>query len=147
MNKLMVFVCISFILSCKKSPMIDSTDIIGQKWVLETAILDRPLPLSSGVLTSDYIAINGIQSCLANNYTLVFSPDGSYKYSSTGPLCDMYDGTINKTWVRENENTIILNKNSEKPVTITLKGNTLTYTIPNTPGVVYWAVTYTFKSK
>ena len=93
MKKLILLFCICALLSCKKNSATRSNeDIIDVKWVLETAVLDRPLPISSGGVTTDYIAINGSQSCIGS-------------------------------------------------------GNTLTYTLANTPGVAYWAILYTFKAK
>lgn len=148
MKKLILFFCACMLLSCKKdSASINNEDITNVKWVLKTAVVDRPLPTSNGGVTTDYIAINGSQSCLGSNYTLTFLSDGTYQFSSTGALCDMIANQKNQIWTRENADTIILNKGSGREITITLAGNKLTYILANTPGVVYWAVLYTFKAK
>lgn len=146
MKRLFLFLCICFSIACKKdSSFQNNKDITSVKWVLESAVLSAPLPYNNST-TTDYIAIQGPSSCLANNYTLTFSEDGTYQFSSTGALCDMVGSNKNQKWTRK-DSTITLNGSSNYEQQIIIKDNSLTYRIANTPGVVYWNVLYTFKAK
>jgi hypothetical protein len=75
MKKLILLFCACTLLSCKKnSDRINNEDITNVKWVLETAVLDRPLQVNGGA-TTDYIAVSGPQTCIGSNYTMSFLLD------------------------------------------------------------------------
>ena len=132
------------ILACKKKNQ-EQAPITQQKWVLETAVVSPGLNIK-GQLITDYKTLEGPNGCLSNNYTLTFLPNGTYQRSSTGALCDMIGNGPNQKWRRSGDQIILID-NPQSEVICTVNGNTLTYTIVNTPGVVYSKVVYTFKAQ
>lgn len=145
MKRIVLLALACFFFACKKDMSSGNEDITKVKWVLETANSSIPLPYNNST-TTDYIAIQGPFSCLGSNYTLTFSEDGTYQFSSTGALCDMFGQDKNQKWIR-NGSTITLKGFWNSDLLVTVNGDTLTYTIANTPGVIYWNVLYTFKAK
>jgi len=145
MKKLMLLTLVLFSLSCKKKNQ-EEDPITKQKWVLETAVVSPALNIKGEFIT-DYKKLKGDNGCLSNNYTLTFLTNGTYQLSSTGSLCDMAEnGPNQKKWRRSGEQ-IILGGNPESEVICNVNGSTLTYTIANTPGVIYYKVVYTFKAQ
>lgn len=144
MKRLMLLTLILFSLSCKKKNQ-EEDPITKQKWVLETAVVSPGLTIKGQFIT-DYKKLDGDNGCLSNDYTLTFLPNGIYQLSSTGSLCDMMGNGPDQKWRRSGEQ-IILGGNAESQIICNLNGSTLTYTIANTPGVVYYKVVYTFKAQ
>ncbi|KQM74898.1 hypothetical protein ASE74_02640 [Pedobacter sp. Leaf216] len=143
MKKLMFILLVLFSLSCKKSQKEDP--ITKLKWVLETAIVSPALNIR-GELVSDYKKLEGNDGCLSNNFTLTFLPNGTYRQSSTGSLCDMVENDENQKWRRSGEQ-IILGHSPNTENICTINGNKLTYTLVNSPGIFYSKVVYTFKAQ
>ena len=144
MKKLMLLILVIFSFSCRKKNQ-EEDPITKQKWVLETAVVSPALNIKGEFIT-DYKKVEGDNGCLSNNFTLTFLTNGTYRLSSTGSLCDMVKNGPNQKWRRLGEQ-IILGDNPKSEIICTVNGSTLTYTMVNTPGIVYSKVVYTFKAQ
>ncbi|MFC3560949.1 hypothetical protein [Pedobacter jamesrossensis] len=144
MKKLILLAITIILFGCKKKDK-EADQITKQKWVLETATVTPGFNIN-GKLITDYKSIEGVNGCLSNNYTLTFLANGTYQISSTGLLCDMLPNSPEQRWKRSGSQ-IILTRKSAPEIFCNLNGNTLNYTIVNTPGVAYYSVLYSFKAQ
>ncbi len=142
MRKLVLLVCIS-LLACKKDA---SENITAYNWVLETAVIS-PAKTYNGKQETNYMLMDP-STCLQNSFTITFSADGTYGYSSTGPLCDLIANDKSLKWTKE-EDKITLSNNNAAIIANIIQKDKLVYEnnfTDNNLGVNY-KVIYTFKAK
>ncbi|MNI53409.1 hypothetical protein D3C73_1082360 [compost metagenome] len=84
-------------------------------------------------------------SCLNSNYTLRFSANGSYAFTSTGALCDMI--SFHKAKWTKNGNEITLNTGFGNDETVILNGKTITQKQTFERDGKTYTVTYLFVAK
>jgi len=87
-------------------------------------------------------------TCLQHNFTVTFSADGTYGYSSTGPLCDLIGNDKSLKWTKEGDKITLSNNNAAIIANIIQKDK-LVYEnnfTDNNLGVNY-KVVYTYKAK
>jgi len=137
---LLVFICLS---ACKKDA---SQNITAYNWVLETAVIS-PAKTYNGKQETNYMLMDP-STCLQHNFKITFSVDGTYGYSSTGPLCDLLGNDKLLKWTQEGDKIVLSNHNATIVANIIQKDK-LVYEnnfTENNSGVNY-KVIYTYKAK
>ncbi|CAH0163052.1 hypothetical protein SRABI27_01403 [Pedobacter sp. Bi27] len=144
MKKLLLILTLCLAFACKKKETLAIDDITSYKWPLQSATVS-PVLTVDGKSSSNFMTLSGPSSCLNNNYALSFSSNGSYAFTSTGPLCDMFSFQ-NAKWTKSG-NEITLNTGFGNTETVNLKGTNIIqkYTFEK-EGKTY-TVTYIFTAK
>ena len=142
MKRLLLILTICLAFSCKKKDTAD--EITKYNWPLQSATVSPALQVN-GIAVTNFKTLYGNSSCLDSNYTLNFSADGSFAFTSTGALCDMI--SYHKARWTKNGNEIILNTGYGPEETVILNGKMITqkYTFEK-EGKTY-TVTYIFTAK
>lgn len=143
MKKLLVILVLFTAFGCKKKS-INPEDITQYSWPLSSATIS-PAMVVNGKPETNFKTMAGPSACLNNNYILSFSKDGSYAFSSNGPLCDMISYK-NAKYTR-NGNEIILNDGLNHSSIYTLSGNSITNKYIFEQNNVSYTVTYIYNPK
>lgn len=143
MRKLALILCLFCLLSCKKDA---SEDVTAYNWVLVKATVN-PGKMYKGKIETDYMLMDP-STCLANNFTINFSKDGTYAYSSSGPLCDMAQNTSSLVWTQNGKDINLSNTGGTINARIEDK-NKLVYanTFSDSNVGQYYTVEYVFSAK
>jgi hypothetical protein len=143
MKKLILFICVCALFSCKKENVDDITKF---NWVLKTATR-TPGKMYNGKLETDYIESDP-STCLKNNYTIVFSNSGTYSYASNGPLCDLVANDNSLKWTQNgNQITLINTRNNNSTTDAKLEGTQLTYTTTHNDNGTNYTIVWKFIAK
>eukprot|EP00388_Colpodella_angusta_P010612 GDKJ01027556.1.p1 GENE.GDKJ01027556.1~~GDKJ01027556.1.p1 ORF type:complete len:148 (+),score=7.02 GDKJ01027556.1:206-649(+) len=124
MKKLVLLLIVLSFLACKKDKV---EDLTKYNWILKSAIV-TPGKLYDGKLETDYIKTDP-STCLHNSFAINFEKNGTYSYSSNGPLCDLpaNDGTLK--WEKNGNNVSLINTRSNNiTINANLESTKLTYT-------------------
>ncbi|PWS27771.1 hypothetical protein DHW03_09340 [Pedobacter yonginense] len=143
MKKLLLIAAICLAIACKKKT-VDADDVTMYKWPLTSATI-TPAKVVDGKAETNFMLISGPSACLNNNFTLVFSKDGSYAFTSTGPLCDMITYK-NAKWTRSG-NEFKLEDGFGNASYLNLNGNTMTNNYTFTENSVTYTVKYIYTAK
>ena len=168
MKKLILLACIYVLVACKsenKSAALEDTinstidtlvttdaestdnpnleDLISNKWVLESATV-TPGMTQNGKTTSNYLELQGKDSCLANDFTYIFLENGIYQNSSSGAACTMLPNSDDQKWNITGNKIILTNKyGSSNP--FIFNGNTITQTGSFINEKVNYRIVYVYK--
>jgi hypothetical protein len=143
MKKLLLILTICLAFSCKKKDNDTNLDITRYTWPLQSATIS-PAKEINGKMVTDFIITSDNTSCLSN-YTLNFSANGSFSFTSNGALCDMISYDKAK-WSR-NGNEIKLNNSYTPEETVILNGKTITQKYTSKENGITYTITYTFTAK
>lgn len=143
MKKLLLILLICTAFACKKSE-VDGSDITRYSWPLVSATVN-PAMVVNGKAETNFKTMAGPSGCLNNNYTLSFSKDGSYAFTSNGPLCDMISYQ-NSTWTKSG-NEITLSDGLGHDTKVTLNGNSITQKYVFEQNGTTHTVTYLYTAK
>ncbi|MBC6111788.1 hypothetical protein ACFOG5_15030 [Pedobacter fastidiosus] len=144
MKKVLLIATICLVFACKKKTIATVDEITAYSWPLTSATI-TPAKVVNGKPETNFMLLSGSSSCLNNNFTLVFSKDGSYSYTSTGPLCDMISYK-NAKWTK-NGNEIKLDDGFGHTGVLNLSGNTITDTYVYNENNITYSVNYTYTAK
>ncbi|WP_443937040.1 hypothetical protein [Pedobacter sp. MW01-1-1] len=146
MKNLIILFLILLTFGCKKESSTTIENLYDYTWPLATATIS-PAKVIDGKSVTDIKTAYGPNACLNNNYTLVFKSNGSFAFTSTGPLCDMI--SFDKATYTRNGNEITLNMGygANLDQKATLKGNTIVQLYTFTENGVNYTITYTFIPK
>ncbi|UKT63737.1 hypothetical protein [Pedobacter mucosus] len=144
MKKLLLILSVCLTFACKKSGSVSIDDIAKYSWPLASATVNPALTVN-GKTSTNLITTAGNDACLNNNYTLNFSSDGSYAYTSTGSLCDMI--SFKNAKYTKNGNEISLNSGFGNTHIVLLTGNTIVDKYTYEQDKVTYTVVYTFTAK
>ena len=143
MKKLFLILVLFTAFGCEKKT-INAEDITQYSWSLSSATIS-PAMVVNGKPETNFKTMAGTSACLNNNYTLSFSKDGSYAFSSNGPLCDMISYK-NAKYTRSG-NEITLNDGLNHTSIYTLSGNSITNKYAFEQNNVSYTVTYIYNPK
>ncbi|KQR71777.1 hypothetical protein [Pedobacter sp. Leaf176] len=143
MKKLFLILVLFTAFGCKKKS-INPEDITQYEWLLSTATIS-PAMVINGKPETNFKTMSGPSGCLNSNYTLSFSKDGSYAFSSNGPLCDMI--SFRNAKYTRNGNEITLNDGGAQPSKYILSGNSITNKYTFEQNNVSYTVTYIYNPK
>ncbi|PWS32449.1 hypothetical protein [Pedobacter paludis] len=144
MKKILLIVTICLAFACKKKTVSEVVDITTYNWPLASATI-TPAKVVDGKSETNLMLISGSSACLNNNFTLVFSKDGSYAFTSTGPLCDMISFK-NAKWTKTG-NEIKLDDGFGHISIYNLSGNIITNNYVYTENNITYTVSYTYTAK
>lgn len=170
MKKLILFVCVCALFACRgenksttvaDTPLSTSTTpeptattetsanaklpaLTDYKWVLSSAIV-TPKMTMNGKTSSDYMALEGEKSCIANEYTLIFLENGIYQKSSSSPSCTMLPNTDDQKWSIAGNKITLTNKYGASNPFI-FNGNTITQDADVVNKGVNYKIAYTYKA-
>lgn len=130
-------------LGCKKKTE-NLEDITQYSWSLTSATIS-PAMIIDGKPETNFKTMSGPSACLNNNYTLSFSKDDTYNFSSNGPLCDMI--SYQNAKYSRNGNEITLNDGAAHPSVYTLSGNSITNKYTFEQNNVSYTITYVYNPK
>ncbi|MFD0940087.1 hypothetical protein [Pedobacter boryungensis] len=127
MKRLILFVCICALFSCKKEKV---EDITKYNWVLKTQVV-KPAITIDGKTSTNYLSLQNPDGC-SKNFTISFHDNGVFSVGSNGSLCDMVANSNAQKWKKEGDQ-ITLDYGNGPGAPLTLKENTLvaTSTFPN----------------
>lgn len=123
MKKLLLILSLCLALGCKKKNDDANVDITKYTWPLESAIVNPAIQVN-GVTVTNFKTAEDNSSCINSNYTLRFSANGSYAFTSTGALCDMI--SFEKAKWTKSGNEITLNSGYGNDQIVILNGKTIT---------------------
>ncbi|MFA6275488.1 MAG: hypothetical protein WC622_01995 [Pedobacter sp.] len=144
MKKLILFVCMCALFSCKKENVDDITKF---NWVLKTQIVTPAITID-GKTSTNYLSLQNPDGC-SKNFTISFHDNGVFTVGSNGALCDMVANSNAQKWTKEGDQ-ITLDYGNGPSAPLTLKDNTLitTSTFPNNGAIYSLTTTYVaIKSK
>lgn len=144
MKKVLLIAAICLAFACKKKTILNADDITAYKWPLASATI-TPAKVVDGKSETNFMLMSGSSSCLNNNYTLSFSKDESYAFSSNGPLCDMISFK-NAKWTK-NGNEIKLDDGFGHTSIYNLSGSTITNNHVYTENNITYTINYTYTAK
>jgi len=139
---LLLMVCLG--LACKKKTVDAENDVTKYSWPLQSATVS-PALLINGQLETDFKTKSASQACLNHNYTLEFSKNGNFAFSSNGPLCDMISYQ-NATWIKTG-NEITLNYGAGTAHKVQVSGNIITDKYTFEQNNTTYTVTYIYTAK
>lgn len=142
MKKLMLLAFFCIALSCKKKTE-DVVNITAYTWSL-TSATSNPGRLVNGKSETNLLNIND-GGCINKYYTLSFSTNGTYAYSSSGPLCDMFISDKAR-WTKNGNEITLINGYAISEI-VTLSGNTITSNHTYESNGINYTVTYVFTAK
>lgn len=139
---LLLMVCLG--LACKKKTVDAENDVTKYSWPLQSATVS-PALLINGQLETDFKTKSASQACLNHNYTLEFSKNGNFAFSSNGPLCDMIS-YLNATWIKTGDE-ITLNYGTGTARKVQVSGNIITDKYTFEQNNTTYTVTYIYTAK
>ena len=145
MKNLVFIALILFVCGCKKKIIVENEEITNYSWPLKSATINPAMNVD-GKSTTNYMTMAGASGCLNNNYTLSFSKDGSYAFSSNGPLCDMIS-YVNSKWTKSGNDIILTDSVISRTQKYYLSGNTITNEYSFNQNGIDYTVRYTFIAK
>lgn len=144
MKKLLLILTLCLALGCKKKNDEAIVDITKYNWPLGSAMVNPALQVN-GITVTNFKTDKDDSSCLNSNYTLRFSSNGSYAFTSTGALCDMI--SYHKAKWTKNGNEITLNTGYSNDEIVILNRNTITQKQTFEKDGTTYTVTYLFVAK
>lgn len=145
MKKLLLILSLCLALGCKKKNDDANVDITKYNWPLESATVSPAMQVEGKAVTN-FMTMYGPSGCLNNNYTLSFSENGTFAFTSNGPLCDMISYQ-NAKWSK-NGNEITLNDGFSKNARVAkLEGKNITDKYVFEQNGTTFTVTYIFTAK
>lgn len=145
MKKLLLILSLCLALGCKKENDDANVDITKYTWPLESATVSPAMQVEGKAVTN-FMTMYGPSGCLNNNYTLSFSENGTFAFTSNGPLCDMISYQ-NAKWSK-NGNEITLNDGFSKNARVAkLEGKNITDKYVFEQNGTTFTVTYIFTAK
>ncbi|TCD12867.1 hypothetical protein EZ449_02145 [Pedobacter frigidisoli] len=142
MKKLILILAICVAFGCKKKNETVEDDITKYSWPLTSATIS-PALVVNGRAETNFKIMSGPSGCLNNNYTLSFSNDGSFAFTSNGPLCDMISYQNAKWSKKGNEITL----NDGQPHNVILSGNIITDKYSFNQDNINYTVTYIYTAR
>lgn len=144
MKKLILFVCICTLLSCKKDNA--SEDISAYNWVLTTQVVSPAITID-GKTSTDYLSLQNPEGC-TKNFAYTFLETGIFTFGSNGALCDMIANTPSQKWKLEGDQIILdYGNGSSATPPLKLNENTLTQSSTITVNGVNYSLTSTYKAQ
>lgn len=119
MKKLILFVCICTLFSCKKEKV---EDITKYNWVLKTQVVTPAITIN-GKTSTNYLSLQNPEGC-SKNFTISFNESGIFSVGSNGALCDMVANSNAQKWKKAGDQ-ITLDYGNGPGEPLTLKENTL----------------------
>lgn len=139
----LLFACATLFFGCKKDTV---KDVTAYNWVLQTATR-TPGKMFNGKIQTDYLETDP-STCLKNNFSIVFSTNGSHSYTSSGPLCDMTANDGSLKWVQNEADVTLSNTNDNNAkIKARLSGDWLSYTTTLNDNGTNYTIDWKFKAK